>query len=154
MPAAEMVKQLGRIQDLFSFTGKLGLEDSESDAMRAEAIAMHLVEGQYDDGTGGFGAHGLPDAENARSMLFDADYHRLKAGVSGPIDEFVARVDKRTDATISAANAAARAWTVATAVGAVSGVMALVFLLRRALHRRAPRATLAASGHGDPRPTA
>jgi methyl-accepting chemotaxis protein len=128
--------------------------EHESDAMRAEAIAMHLVEGLYDDGTGGFAAHGLPDTENARTMLFDADYHRLKAGVSGPIDEFVARVDKRTDATIAAANAAARAWTVVTAVGAVTGVMTLVFLLRRLLHRRTPRAALAASGHGDPRPTA
>jgi magnesium chelatase subunit I len=46
IPAAEMVKQLSRIQDLFEFTGKLGLGESESDAMRASA-AEFILEGLY-----------------------------------------------------------------------------------------------------------
>jgi magnesium chelatase subunit I len=46
MPAAEMVRQLGRIQDLFSFTGKLGLGESESDSLRA-AAAEFILEGLY-----------------------------------------------------------------------------------------------------------
>jgi magnesium chelatase subunit I len=46
MPAAEMVRQLGRIQDLFSFTGKLGLGESESDPLRA-AAAEFILEGLY-----------------------------------------------------------------------------------------------------------
>jgi magnesium chelatase subunit I len=46
MPAAEMVRQLSRIQDLFSFTGKLGLGASETDAMRA-AAAEFILEGLY-----------------------------------------------------------------------------------------------------------
>lgn len=44
--ACEMVKQLSRIQDLFEFTGKLGLGESESDAMRASA-AEFILEGLY-----------------------------------------------------------------------------------------------------------
>ncbi len=46
MAAADMVRQLARIQDLFSFTGKLGLRESESDAMRA-AAAEFILEGLY-----------------------------------------------------------------------------------------------------------
>src|SRR6185437_7480291 len=37
MPASQMVRQLEGIQNLFEFTGKLGLGESESDAMRASA---------------------------------------------------------------------------------------------------------------------
>lgn len=46
IPAAEMVQQLGRIQDLFSFTDKLGLGESESDSLRA-AAAEFILEGLY-----------------------------------------------------------------------------------------------------------
>jgi magnesium chelatase subunit I len=46
MPASEMVAQLGRIQDLFEFTGKLGLSSNESDATRA-AAAEFILEGLY-----------------------------------------------------------------------------------------------------------
>jgi magnesium chelatase subunit I len=46
MRAVDMVKQLGRIQDLFSFTDKLGVGESESNAMRASA-AEFILEGLY-----------------------------------------------------------------------------------------------------------
>lgn len=46
MPAEKMLEQLGRIQDLLPFTGKLGLSHSESDAMRASA-AEFILEGLY-----------------------------------------------------------------------------------------------------------
>jgi magnesium chelatase subunit I len=46
MSAEQMVEQLSHIQDLFEFTGKLGLGESESDAMRASA-AEFILEGLY-----------------------------------------------------------------------------------------------------------
>jgi magnesium chelatase subunit I len=46
MPASEMVAQLGRIQDLFEFTSRLGLNSNESDATRA-AAAEFILEGLY-----------------------------------------------------------------------------------------------------------
>ena len=46
MSAAEMVQQLERIQDLLQFTGKLGLSENESDALRASA-AEFILEGLY-----------------------------------------------------------------------------------------------------------
>jgi magnesium chelatase subunit I len=45
-PSSELVKQLARIQDLFEFTGKLGLGESESDALRASS-AEFILEGLY-----------------------------------------------------------------------------------------------------------
>jgi magnesium chelatase subunit I len=46
MPAETMVRQLGKIQDLFEFTGKLGLTENESDALRSSA-AEFILEGLY-----------------------------------------------------------------------------------------------------------
>jgi magnesium chelatase subunit I len=46
LPARDMVNQLGKIQDLLHFTGKLGLSENESDALRASA-AEFILEGLY-----------------------------------------------------------------------------------------------------------
>jgi magnesium chelatase subunit I len=46
LPAEEMINQLGKIQDLLHFTGKLGLGENESDALRASA-AEFILEGLY-----------------------------------------------------------------------------------------------------------
>lgn len=45
-PARQMIEQLGRIQDLLPFTKKLGLGESESDALRASA-GEFILEGLY-----------------------------------------------------------------------------------------------------------
>ena len=46
LTAGELVKQLGRIQDLFEFVGKLGLSANEKNPMRASA-AEFILEGLY-----------------------------------------------------------------------------------------------------------
>ncbi|MBV9301386.1 MAG: magnesium chelatase [Acidobacteriaceae bacterium] len=46
MPVTQMLEQLDRVPDLFSFTRKLGVDTDESDAMRASA-AEFILEGLY-----------------------------------------------------------------------------------------------------------
>ena len=46
LPAQEMIQELSKIQDLLHFTGKLGLGDNESDALRASA-GEFILEGLY-----------------------------------------------------------------------------------------------------------
>ncbi len=46
MTAEEVIQQLTRIQDLLQFTGKLGLSENESDALRASA-GEFILEGLY-----------------------------------------------------------------------------------------------------------
>jgi magnesium chelatase subunit I len=46
MTSSAILQHLGRIQDLLQFTGKLGLSENESDAMRASA-AEFVLEGLY-----------------------------------------------------------------------------------------------------------
>jgi magnesium chelatase subunit I len=46
LPSEKLVQQLGKIQDLLSFTSKLGLGENESDALRASA-AEFILEGLY-----------------------------------------------------------------------------------------------------------
>jgi magnesium chelatase subunit I len=46
MHAAQIIQQLERIQELLQFTGKLGLSENESDALRASA-GEFILEGLY-----------------------------------------------------------------------------------------------------------
>ena len=46
LPARDMISELGKIQDLLHFTGKLGLGENESDALRASA-GEFILEGLY-----------------------------------------------------------------------------------------------------------
>ena len=46
LPARDMISELGKIQDLLHFTGKLGLSENESDALRASA-GEFILEGLY-----------------------------------------------------------------------------------------------------------
>ena len=46
LPAAQMLQELGRIQDLLQYTKKLGLSENETDVMRASA-GEFILEGLY-----------------------------------------------------------------------------------------------------------
>lgn len=74
----------------------LATAKSNSDALtQPELEAMRLVEATGPDA----------DANRARAtaMLYDANYHRAKAAVMQPIADFFALVDRRTLATVRAA---------------------------------------------------
>src|SRR5215470_6933375 len=72
-----------------------------SDALVAiETRAMNAVQGRFPDGQGGFTKAGRPDMDLARSLLDGQEYHRAKAEIMGPIQEFFARVESRSAAEV------------------------------------------------------
>ncbi len=79
--------------------GKLSDADKISgDLVKTEVQAMGLVKGA------------TPDLEKARDLMHNADYHRNKAKIMQPVNEFFELLDKRTKGAIAASEAKAANW--------------------------------------------
>ncbi len=90
----QLLSNVGITQDEFA---KLAEAEHNSDApVRTEEIAMRAVQGLYDDGTGKFSKRGAPNRALAIKILYDEAYHREKAKIMRPIDDFFAMLDNRT----------------------------------------------------------
>ncbi len=146
------MRQAGITVDEFS---KLKEAQNRSDGLvRREEVAMNAVEGQFDDGTGSFSREGPPDREMAMRILHDRPYHEAKAAIMEPLGEFLAMVDRRTDAELSGLNRYASKiliGIIATSALLLGLLAALVWTLRERFLK--PTATLMASveriGEGD-----
>jgi methyl-accepting chemotaxis protein len=62
----------------------------------AETIAMNAVKGLFDDGQGNFTVQKAPDREMALKLVFDETYHKNKANIMKPIDDFYVLFEART----------------------------------------------------------
>jgi len=85
-------------------------EANSNGLVSRETIAMNAVKGQFDDGHGGFTRLGAPDRELALKLVFDSDYHRFKAQIMAPIDEFFVLLKQRTDGEVAQAMDEADYW--------------------------------------------
>ncbi len=83
-------------------------EANSNELVRTEVIAMNAVKGKYDDGKGGFSKEEAPNLEMARAIMHDSAYHKNKAKIMKPVNEFLALLDERTGAEVASAEAAAR----------------------------------------------
>ena len=73
-----------------------------SDALIAlEEQAMAAAKGLFPDDSGAYVIEGEPDLELATGLLFGPEYHRAKAGIMRPVEEFFASVATRTAAVTS-----------------------------------------------------
>ena len=105
---------------------------NSDDLVKAETIAMNAVKGLYDDGTGKFTKQGEPNPEMARQLTHDAAYHKAKAKIMQPVNEFLVLLDERTTATVAQAEQAGRRaymWLVATLVAAFVATAAALYWL-------------------------
>jgi methyl-accepting chemotaxis protein len=57
---------------------------------------MHMVKGEYDDGTGKFTKKEAPDLDKARKLVHDDVYEKNAAAIMRPINEFEKLMDLRT----------------------------------------------------------
>ncbi len=66
-----------------------------------EKIAMHAVNGEYDDGTGVFARKGRPDRAMAEKLIFNEDYNKINGDVSLLVKEFNTLVKKRFSSDVT-----------------------------------------------------
>ena len=93
-----LMKEAGFSEQEFA---KLKEAQNNSDALvKNETSAMNAVKGLFDDGTGQFTKKGDPDLELARKLTHDENYHKYKAQIMKPVDEFLELLDKRTSAAV------------------------------------------------------
>ena len=97
----ELMKKNGFTEQEF---GKLKEAQGNSDALvNTEVVAMNAVKGLFDDGGGKFTRAGTPDPELARNLMHDSNYHKNKAKIMAPIDEFFVLLDVRTHTAVEQA---------------------------------------------------
>ena len=98
IPLQGLMVKLGFTEAEFE---KLKESQGNSDALvKTENTAMHAMKGLYDDGKGEFTRRGKPDQAMAIRIMHDQAYHREKAKIMKPIDDFFALLGVRTASTM------------------------------------------------------
>lgn len=92
----ELMKQAGFTEREFKL---LAQAQANSDALVGlEVKAMNAVKGNFiDDSTGKYTVEGEPDFELARNLLHGKDYHKEKAKIMDPINQFFGVMENRTE---------------------------------------------------------
>ena len=94
LPLLEAMRRQGFSQDELE---KLAEAQANSDTLvLIETVAMNAVKGRFADDQGGFTRQGEPDLALASRLMHNADYHREKAKIMQPVDDFYALLDQRT----------------------------------------------------------
>ncbi|MEH6405048.1 MAG: methyl-accepting chemotaxis protein [Sneathiella sp.] len=97
----DLMEQAGFTKKEFGF---LEQASANSDGLVGlEVKAMNAVKGNFDDGSGNYTVKKDPDFKLARDLLHSNDYHRFKADIMAPVDEFFALLETRTNAAVVAA---------------------------------------------------
>ena len=113
-----MMKELGFTDAEFSKLKEA--ENNSNDLVHTETVAMNAVKGFFEDAQGNFSIKRAPDLEMARRIMHDREYHRNKAKIMKPIDEFLEMLDTRTKAQVEKSAAKASVY--------VQMVMAIIVL--------------------------
>ncbi|MBF9196415.1 HAMP domain-containing protein [Microvirga sp. BT290] len=107
-PLLTSMKEAGFTDQEFQ---KLQQAAAKSDGLVAlEVQAMNAVKGTFADGSGKYTIKKEPDLKLARDLLHSAEYHRFKAEIMRPVDEFFQLVEDRTAKAVADATASAGAW--------------------------------------------
>ncbi|QTA88327.1 methyl-accepting chemotaxis protein [Desulfonema magnum] len=94
----KLMENLGFTKEEFD---KLKDAQKNSDSLvKTETIAMNAMKGLYDDGSGNYVKKNKPDSDMARRIMHDAQYHKYKASIMEPIDQFLEMLDKRTEKNV------------------------------------------------------
>jgi methyl-accepting chemotaxis protein len=115
-------------------------EDNSNGLVQTETVAMNAVKGLYEDAQGRFTRRDTPNPAWARELMHDLDYHREKAKIMAPVDEFFVLLDERTRDNMAEAQHQAEQW-LRLLLGLIAAIMA-IFLLGLWLAYRQLRGTI------------
>jgi len=108
---------------------------ANSDALVAlEDRAMAAMKGLYADAEGRYTMRGEPDPELARRLMHGEAYHRAKARIMQPIDDFLRMVEERTTREVEQLRARNRRLALAAVelmVAAVGVLLLATFVIQR-----------------------
>ncbi|MBK1648546.1 methyl-accepting chemotaxis protein [Rhabdochromatium marinum] len=85
-------------------------ENNSNGLVHTETVAMNAVKGLYEDAQGNFSVRGEPDSARARELMHNLDYHREKAKIMTPVDDFFVLLDERTRDNMAVAQQQAEQW--------------------------------------------
>jgi methyl-accepting chemotaxis protein len=112
VPLLELMQRAGFSPAEFA---KLEQAKANSDGLvQTETVAMNLVKGLTADGRKADPSQLSANRAQARAMMHDLEYHRNKAKIMKPVDEFLAMLDARTQAAVDGAVRQERLWSALT----------------------------------------
>lgn len=113
MALTELMKQAGFTTEEFAKLAEA--ERNSNDLVRTETLAMNAVDG------------GNPaDRTSAQALMHDENYHKFKARIMEPVNEFFDAVDRRTQGSIEAAENKKTFWYTLLVAIALTTVFLLV----------------------------
>jgi len=107
-PLQQMMREAGFSDAEFAL---LRQAQQNSDALiQLEGVAINAAKGIFADSEGKFTVRRDPDFAMARDLMHGADYHRFKADIVGPIDQFYVALEERLASSIRAAEDRVAYW--------------------------------------------
>jgi methyl-accepting chemotaxis protein len=108
IPLQQMMREAGFSEAEFAL---LRQAQQNSDALiQLETVAINAAKGVFADSDGKFTVRRDPDFAMARDLMHGADYHRFKADIMGPIDQFYVALEERLASSIRAAEDRVAFW--------------------------------------------
>ncbi|MCY1498246.1 Methyl-accepting chemotaxis protein (MCP) signaling domain protein [compost metagenome] len=133
---------------------KLAEAEAASNALvKIETQAMNAARGLFADAQGQYSQHGQADLALATQLMHSPDYHREKARIMQPVDDFFALLDQRTNDEVDQLRGIGTAYMTAVSVMvllliviAVIGIVAIRRKVSGALLRLSAEASRVAEG--------
>ncbi len=122
VPLYELMVNEGFTNDEFQ---KLKVaEENSNQLVETERIAMNAVKGLFADSSGRFTVMGKPDREMAIRIMNDEAYHKAKANIMRPIDEFYSMFMDRTarDVLAHQRSSTQLLWVIMALISAILGM--------------------------------
>ena len=118
VPLQQMMRDAGFSDAEFAL---LRQAQQNSDALiKLETVAINAAKGIFADADGKFTIKREPDFAMARDLMHGADYHRFKADIMGPIDQFYVALEDRLASTIQASEERVAFWRVILGISVVT----------------------------------